>query len=77
MTRCASPLASSSMQPNSIGVTARESSNIGTGPLVKALGGADISWLAGWFTAAVAYLLLVSVSAWTARGDRRAPSLGR
>jgi nucleobase:cation symporter-1, NCS1 family len=29
-----------------------------TGPLVKRLGGADISWLVGWFVAAIAYLLL-------------------
>ncbi|HUY46912.1 MAG TPA: cytosine permease [Streptosporangiaceae bacterium] len=28
-----------------------------TGPLVKALGGADISWLVGWFVAAGVYLL--------------------
>jgi purine-cytosine permease-like protein len=31
-----------------------------TGPLVKALGGADVSWLVGWFAAAIAYLLLVA-----------------
>ena len=31
-----------------------------TGPLVKTLGGADISWLVGWFTAAITYLLLVA-----------------
>lgn len=30
-----------------------------TGPLVHALGGADISWLIGWFTSAVAYLALM------------------
>ena len=29
-----------------------------TGPLVKDLGGADISWLVGWFVAAVVYLVL-------------------
>ena len=40
------------------------------GPLVKALGGADISWLAGWFTAALAYLLLVALAPGTARHDR-------
>jgi len=28
-----------------------------TGPLVKTLGGADISWLVGWFASAAAYLL--------------------
>ena len=31
-----------------------------TGPLVSALGGADISWLAGWFAASIAYLLVMS-----------------
>jgi nucleobase:cation symporter-1, NCS1 family len=36
-----------------------------TGPLVKALGGADISWLVGWIVAAGLYLLL-------ARGVRQA-----
>ena len=41
-----------------------------TGPLVKALGGADISWLIGWFTAATIYLLLVATTASTARHDR-------
>ena len=33
-----------------------------TGPLVKMLGGADISWLVGWFAAAIIYLLLVAYS---------------
>jgi NCS1 family nucleobase:cation symporter-1 len=32
-----------------------------TGPLVRTLGGADISWLAGWFAAAIVYLLLVAL----------------
>jgi len=41
-----------------------------TGPLVKTLGGADISWLVGWFTAAIIYLLLVALTASTARHDR-------
>jgi hypothetical protein len=36
-----------------------------TGPLVGTLGGADISWLAGWFAAATAYLVLVAVTAGT------------
>ncbi len=40
------------------------------GPLVKTLGGADISWLAGWFTAALAYLLLIALAPDTARHDR-------
>ena len=31
-----------------------------TGPLVGPLGGADISWLVGWFAAAIAYLSLVA-----------------
>jgi NCS1 family nucleobase:cation symporter-1 len=30
-----------------------------TGPLVRTLGGADISWLVGWFAAAAVYLLLM------------------
>lgn len=42
-----------------------------TGPLVSALGGADISWLVGWFTAAIAYLLLVALTPGTARHDRQ------
>ena len=37
-----------------------------TGPLVKALGGADISWLVGWFAAAIVYLLLVALAPGTA-----------
>jgi hypothetical protein len=41
------------------------------GPLVRALGGADISWLVGWFAAAVAYLLLAAVTLGTARHDRQ------
>ena len=48
-----------------------------TGPLVKTLGGADISWLVGWFTAAIVYLLLVAVSAGTARHDRQAATIAR
>ena len=43
-----------------------------TGPLVKALGGADISWLVGWFATAVIYLLLVALTASTSRRDRQA-----
>ena len=30
-----------------------------TGPLVRQLGGADISWLVGWFVAAILYLVLM------------------
>jgi NCS1 family nucleobase:cation symporter-1 len=48
-----------------------------TGPLVKALGGADISWLAGWFTAAIIYLLLVTIPAGAARHDRPAATVAR
>jgi NCS1 family nucleobase:cation symporter-1 len=33
-----------------------------TGPLVRVLSGADISWLAGWFAAAIAYVLLAAVT---------------
>ena len=40
-----------------------------TGPLVRTLGGADISWLVGWFAAAVAYLLLIAFMPGTARRD--------
>jgi len=38
-----------------------------TGPLVRALGGADISWLVGWFAAAIAYLLLSALTPGTLR----------
>ena len=41
-----------------------------TGPLVGALGGADISWLVGWFSAAITYLLLSALAPDTARRDR-------
>jgi len=41
-----------------------------TGPLVRILGGADISWLVGWFAAATVYLLLAALSPGTARHDR-------
>jgi NCS1 family nucleobase:cation symporter-1 len=49
-----------------------------TGPLVKMLGGADISWLIGWVAAAAVYLVAMRG---TARADRRnryatAPSPG-
>ena len=48
-----------------------------TGPLVKTLGGADISWLVGWFAAAIAYLLLVALTASTSRHDRQAAATAR
>jgi NCS1 family nucleobase:cation symporter-1 len=41
-----------------------------TGPLVRALGGADISWLVGWFASAIAYLLLVALAPGSARRDK-------
>ena len=40
-----------------------------TGPLAGTLGGADISWLAGWFAAAMAYLLLVALAPGIVRHD--------
>jgi purine-cytosine permease-like protein len=44
-----------------------------TGPLVRALGGADISWLVGWFVSAAVYLLLVTLSPGSARHDKPSP----
>ena len=44
-----------------------------TGPLVGTLGGADISWLVGWFTAAIAYLLLSAFTPGTAATGGRSP----
>ena len=41
-----------------------------TGPLVKTLGGADISWLIGWFVSAIAYLLLVAFIPGSTRHDK-------
>ena len=41
-----------------------------TGPLVPALGGADISWVAGWFASAIAYLLLVAFIPGSARHNK-------
>ena len=48
-----------------------------TGPLVKTLGGADISWLVGWFAAAIVYLLLVALAPGTARHDRPVTATAR
>ncbi|MGH3293299.1 MAG: purine-cytosine permease family protein [Trebonia sp.] len=42
-----------------------------TGPLVGTLGGTDISWLVGWFAAAIAYLLLCAFTPGAARHDRQ------
>ncbi|HEY7277186.1 MAG TPA: cytosine permease [Trebonia sp.] len=44
-----------------------------TGPLVSSLGGADISWLVGWFAAAMAYLLLVVFTPGTVPAVSRLP----
>jgi nucleobase:cation symporter-1, NCS1 family len=43
-----------------------------TGPLVKALGGADISWLVGWFVSAAVYLLVMSGASPAERTSGRA-----
>ena len=43
-----------------------------SGPLVKPLGGADISWLVGWITAAALYLYLASRIPQASRLDRPA-----
>jgi NCS1 family nucleobase:cation symporter-1 len=50
-----------------------------TGPLVKYLDGADISWIVGFFVAAIIYLVLVVTSrSETGRHDRQmAPAGGR
>jgi hypothetical protein len=47
-----------------------------TGPLVRTLGGADISWLVGWFAAAIAYLLLFAFTPGTARRHRQLATTG-
>ncbi len=47
-----------------------------TGPLVKTLGGADISWLVGWFAAAIVYLLLVALVPGTAARRSRPIAAG-
>jgi len=47
-----------------------------TGPLVKTLGGADISWLVGWFAAAIVYLLLVALVPGTAARRSRPITAG-
>jgi NCS1 family nucleobase:cation symporter-1 len=45
-----------------------------TGPLVKPLGGADISWLVGWFAAAAIYLLLMRTASTASRDGQAAAS---
>ena len=46
------------------------SQTVYVGPLAGALGHADISWLVGWFAAAIVYLLLFALTPGTARRDR-------
>ena len=41
-----------------------------TGPLVKTLGGADISWVVGWFVAAAVYLLVMRFAPSAHRASR-------
>jgi NCS1 family nucleobase:cation symporter-1 len=48
-----------------------------TGPLVKPLGGADISWLVGWFIAAIVYLLLVAGQASAQHHDEKVATASR
>jgi len=45
-----------------------------TGPLVKPLGGADISWLVGWIVAAALYLYLASRTRQASQPGRPAPA---
>jgi nucleobase:cation symporter-1, NCS1 family len=50
-----------------------------SGPLAAGLDGADISWLVGWFAAAIGYLLLSALApggAWRARRVPASPSPG-
>jgi NCS1 family nucleobase:cation symporter-1 len=48
-----------------------------TGPLVKPLGGADISWLVGWFVAALVYLALVTGQASAQHRDEKVATASR
>jgi NCS1 family nucleobase:cation symporter-1 len=49
-----------------------------TGPLVKDLGGADISWIVGFFVSAIVYLILViATSTETGRHDRQMAASAR
>jgi nucleobase:cation symporter-1, NCS1 family len=48
-----------------------------TGPLVKPLGGADISWLVGWFVAAIVYLALVAGQPSAQHRDETVPAASR
>jgi len=48
-----------------------------TGPLVKYLDGADISWIVGFFAAAIVFLVLVMTSpSETGRHDRQMATAG-
>jgi NCS1 family nucleobase:cation symporter-1 len=47
-----------------------------TGPFVKHLGGADISWLVGWFIAAAVYLVAMRAVTGTGRRSRVAAGTG-
>jgi NCS1 family nucleobase:cation symporter-1 len=48
-----------------------------TGPFVKPLGGADISWLVGWVTAATIYLLAMRLVTGTGRRGQAIAGTGR
>jgi nucleobase:cation symporter-1, NCS1 family len=48
-----------------------------TGPLVHTLGGADISWLVGWFTSAAVYLALMRGASAADRASGPAASVAR
>jgi NCS1 family nucleobase:cation symporter-1 len=48
-----------------------------TGPLVKPLGGADISWLVGWFVAALVYLALAAGQPSAQHRDETVPAASR
>ena len=48
-----------------------------TGPLVKTLGGADISWLVGWLVSAIVYLIVAPPASRSARRQGRAVPAAR
>jgi nucleobase:cation symporter-1, NCS1 family len=48
-----------------------------TGPLVARLGGADISWIVGWFAAAIVYVTLVATTTSTRRRTQRLTTVTR
>jgi NCS1 family nucleobase:cation symporter-1 len=47
------------------------------GPLVNALGGADISWIVGGVAAPVGYLIAVRIAGWGDGGGHSADRVGR